>query len=242
MTESIGDDSKARVRKKSRMDEKQIGRSVRRLEDARFLTGHGRYVADIAASDALYGHVLRSPHAHAIVERIDVSQAAALAGVRGVFTAADLAKDGIGPLPCMAAVSPLIVPPRTALANGRVRHVGDPVAFIVAENADAAREAAELVEIDYESLPSVVDGRAALAADAPVIWDQAPGNVAFHVKKGDADAVARAMAEAAHVVEIDVMNNRVVIAPMETRAGIARYHAATDTMELELTGQGLHGI
>ncbi|MGH8430289.1 MAG: xanthine dehydrogenase family protein molybdopterin-binding subunit, partial [Solimonas sp.] len=224
------------------MQEKVIGRSVRRIEDTRFLTGHGRYVADIAMADALHGHVLRSPHAHAIVERIDVSQAAGLAGVRGVFTAADLAKDGIGPLPCMAAVSPLIVPPRTALANGRVRHVGDPVAFIVAESADAAREAAELVEVDYTSLPSVVDGRLALAADAPAIWDQAPGNLAFHIQKGDADAVARAMAEAAHVVEVDVMNNRVVIAPLETRAGIARYHAATDTMELELTGQGLHGI
>ena len=107
---------------------------------------------------------------------------------------------------------------------------------------EIAREAAELIEVDYEPLPAVVDGTAALAAGAPAIWDEAPGNLAFHFQKGDRDAVARAMKEAAHVVEIEVMNNRVVVAPIEPRAGIARYDAATDTMDLELTGQGLHGI
>jgi carbon-monoxide dehydrogenase large subunit len=219
-----------------------IGRSVRRLEDARFLTGRGRYVDDIARAGELHGHVLRSPHAHALIERIDVSRAAAIVGVRGVYTAADLAADGIGPLPCMAAVKPLIVPPRTALAERRVRHVGDPVAFIVADSEAIAREAAELVEVDYSALAAVVDGTAALAAGAPVLWDEAPGNLAFHVRRGDADAVARAIQQAAHVVEVEVMNNRIVVAPLEPRAGIARYHAATDTMELELTGQGLHGI
>jgi xanthine dehydrogenase molybdopterin-binding subunit B len=125
-------------------EEKMIGRSVRRLEDGRFLTGHGRYVADIAHAAALHGHVLRSPHAHALIERIDVSRGASLAGVQGIYTAADLAADGLGPLPCMAAVKPLIVPPRPALAVGRVRHVGDPVAFIVADSEEIAREAAEL--------------------------------------------------------------------------------------------------
>ncbi|HYR66708.1 MAG TPA: molybdopterin cofactor-binding domain-containing protein, partial [Reyranella sp.] len=219
-----------------------IGRSVRRLEDARFLTGRGRYVADIASAGDLCGHVLRAPHAHALIERIEVSRATALAGVHGVYTAADLAADGLGPLPCMAAVKPLIVPPRTALAERRVRHVGDPVAFIVADSEAIAREAAELVEVDYSALTSVVDGTAALAAGAPALWDEAPGNLAFHVRRGDADAVARAMQQAAHVVEVEVMNNRIVVAPLEPRAGIARYHAATDTMELELTGQGLHGI
>ena len=90
----------------------------------------------------------------------------------------------------MAAVKPLIVPPRPALALGRVRHVGDPVAFIVADSEEIAREAAELVEVDYKSLPAVVDGRAALAAGAPAIWEEAPGNLAFHLRKGDAEAVA----------------------------------------------------
>jgi carbon-monoxide dehydrogenase large subunit len=109
---------------------------------------------------------------------------------QGIYTAADLAADGLGPLPCMAAVKPLIVPPRPALALGRVRHVGDPVAFIVADSEEIAREAAELVEVDYKSLPAVVDGRAALAAGAPAIWEEAPGNLAFHLRKGDAEAVA----------------------------------------------------
>ena len=112
--------------------EKVIGRSIRRIEDARFLTGRGRYVADTESPDTLWGHVLRSPHAHAFIKRTDVSRASALAGVHGVHVAADLA--GLGLMPCMAAVTPLIVPPRTALAHGRVRHVGDPVAFIVADS------------------------------------------------------------------------------------------------------------
>ncbi len=224
------------------MNEQHIGRSVRRLEDSRFLVGRGRYVDDIDVPACLHGHVLRSPHAHALIRRIDVLPAASLAGVRGVYTAADLAADGLGPLPCMAAVKPLIVPPRPALALGRVRHVGDPVAFIVADSAEIAHEAAELVEVDYEPLAAVVDGTAALAPGAPAIWDVAPGNLAFHLHKGDAEVVAQAMKRAAHVVEIEVMNNRVVVAPIEPRAGIARYDAATETMELELTGQGLHGI
>src|SRR5262245_9491202 len=219
-----------------------IGQPLRRLEDARFLAGRGRYVDDIAVADVLHGHVVRSPHAHARIERLDVSQAAALAGVHAVYIASDLLASGLGPLPCMAAAKPLIVPPRTALATGRVRHVGDPVAFIVADSAALAREAAERVEIDYAPLPAVVDGRTALAKDAPQLWDEASGNLAYHVERGDAAAVADAMRRAAHVIEVDVLNSRVIVAPLEPRAGIARYDAASDTMHLELTGQGLHGI
>src|SRR6187551_1396062 len=118
------------------MNDKLIGRSVLRLEDIRFLTGRGRYVADIAAPDALWGHVLRSPHAHAVINRIDTAAATKNPGVHGIFTSVDLA--GLGAMPCMAAVSPLVVPPRSALAVERVRHVGDPVAFIVADSADVA--------------------------------------------------------------------------------------------------------
>ncbi len=227
------------------MTDNQNGRSVRRLEDARFLLGRGRYVEDIdarAVGTVLHGYVLRSPHAHASIKSIDVSAAKAVPGVRLVALAADLAADGLGPLPCLAAVKPLIVPPRPALADGRVRHVGDPVAFVVADSADVAREAAELIGVDYEPLPAVVDGIAALAGGAPALWDQAPGNLAFHFRKGDHEAVAQAMKSAAHVVAVEVMNNRVVVVPIEPRAGIARYDAATGTMDLELTGQGLHGI
>ena len=222
--------------------EQQVGRSVRRLEDGRFLTGRGRYVADLDAAGCLHGYFLRSPHAHARIERIDLTRAGSLPGVHGVYTAADLAADGLGPLPCMAAVKPLIVPPRPALAEGRVRHVGDPVAFVVADSEDIAREAAEAIEIDYDPLPSVVDGRAALAPRAPEVWPEAPGNCAYRVERGDGEAVARALEEATHVVEIDVMNNRIVVAPLEPRAGVGRYDPTTGTMDLELTGQGLHGI
>jgi carbon-monoxide dehydrogenase large subunit len=222
------------------MTEQQIGRSLRRLEDARFLTGRGRYVADIAEPGALWGHVMRSPHAHARVLRIETSAAAALPGVQGVYTAADLAD--LGAMPCMAVVKPLIVPPRHALARRCVRHVGDPVAFVVADSAEQAREAAEQVVVEYEPLGAVVDARAALAPDAPQIWAEAPGNLAYHVERGDGAAVAQAMQQAAHVVEVEVLNNRVVVAPIEPRAGIARYDSASDTMMLELTGQGLHGI
>ena len=222
--------------------EKVIGRSIRRVEDGRFLTGRGRYVADIESPGCLWGHVLRSPHAHATIVRIDISQAATLPGVHGIYVAADLAADGLGTMPCMAAVKPLIVPPRFALAADRVRHVGDPVAFVVADSSDAARDAAEQIEVEYDALPAVIGVQAALAAGAPTIWTEAPANTAFHVQKGDADAAARAMRGAAHIIETTTVNNRVVVAPIEPRAGIASYDAANGTMDLLLTGQGLHGI
>jgi carbon-monoxide dehydrogenase large subunit len=223
-------------------DANQDPRSIRRLEDSRFLTGRGRYVEDIAEPAALHGYVLRSPHAHALIRSLDVSSAASMPGVHLIATADDLAADGLGFMPCLAAVKPLIVPPRPALAAGRVRHVGDPVCFVVADSAEIAREAAERIEIDYEPLPSVINGRAALAEGAPALWDEAPGNLVYHVQRGDHVAVAEAMRNAARIVEVDVTNNRVIVVPLEPRAGIARYDAATDTMDLELTGQGLHGI
>ncbi len=217
-------------------------RSIRRLEDARFLTGHGRFVEDIDEPAALHGHVLRSPHAHAVIRSLDMSPAASMPGVHLVAAAGDLAEDGLGFMPCLAAVKPMIVPPRPALASGRVRHVGDPVCFVVADSVEIAREAAERIEIDYEPMPSVIHGRTALAEGAPALWDEAPGNLVYRVQRGDHAAVAEAMKKAAHIVEVDVTNNRVIVVPLEPRAGIARYDAATDTMDLELTGQGLHGI
>ena len=115
----------------------------------------------------------------------------------------------------------MMVPPRPALANGRVRHVGDPVAFVVAETKAAARDAAEQVAVDYSPLPSVVEAVDALRADAPLLWDT--GNQSFHFQRGDQAAVQTAIAGAAHVVEIEVVNNRLVIAPIETRAAIGRW-------------------
>jgi aerobic carbon-monoxide dehydrogenase large subunit len=222
-----------------------IGRSLRRFEDARFLRGKGRFVEDIDAAGQLHGVVLRSPHGHAEIAGIDASAARALPGVSGVFTAADLAADGIGPLPCIAqvaTVAPMIVPPRFALAGNKVRHVGDPVAFVVAETRDIARDAAELVAVDYRILPAVVDGPAALLPRAPLLWDEAPGNLSYLFERGDKQAVEAAMARAAHVVEIELVNNRLVVAPIEPRAAIGSYDTASDSFDLLLTGMGVQSL
>jgi carbon-monoxide dehydrogenase large subunit len=224
---------------------RQIGRAVRRFEDARFLRGEGRFVADLDATGALHGIVVRSPHAHAEIIALDTTGARALPGVRGVFTAADLAADGIGPLPCIAQVAtvePMLVPPRFALAAGWVRHVGDPVAFVVAETGEIARDAAELVAVDYRVLPAVVDGSAALLLGAPLLWDEAPGNLAFRFERGDRAAVSAALAGAAHVVGIELVNNRLVVAPIEPRAAIGRHDPAEDRFDLVLTGQGVQSL
>jgi carbon-monoxide dehydrogenase large subunit len=222
-----------------------IGRSLRRLEDPRFLTGQGRYVDDVAVPGQLHGVVLRSPHGHALIEGIDAAATRAMPGVHGVFTAADLDADGIGTLPCIArvaTVAPMIVPPRRALARDRVRHVGDPVAFVVADTAQQARDAAERVDVAYRPLPAVVDAREALATQAPRLWDDAPGNLSYRFERGDKPAVDAAFAAAAHIVEIELVNNRLVVAPIEPRAAIGSYDAAADRFDLLLTGQGVHSL
>jgi carbon-monoxide dehydrogenase large subunit len=227
------------------MDIDDRSRSVRRLEDARFLTGRGRYVEDFALPGEVHAHVLRSPHGHAVIERIDMAAAREAAGVLGVFTEADLRADGLGPLPCIAQVStvdPLIVPPRYALARGRVRHVGDPVALVVAASREQARDAAERIAIEYRPLEAVVDAAEALLPGAPQIWDEAPGNLCYRFQRGDQTATLAAFARAAQVVEIELVNNRVVPAPVEPRAAIGSYDRAGDCLDLLLTGQGVHGI
>src|SRR6516164_4559400 len=227
------------------MNGDQIGRSLRRVEDPRFLTGQGRYVDDMEVPGQLHGIMVRSPHGHAVIEGIDTATAGTMPGVRGIFTAADMDADGIGPLPCIAqvaTVAPLIVPPRAALARERVRHVGDPVAFVVADTVPEARDAAERVAVEYRPLPTVVDAVAALAAAAPMLWNKAPGNLSYRFERGDKAAVDAAFAEAAHTVEIELVNNRLVVAPIEPRAAIGDYDAAADRLELRLTGQGVHSL
>ena len=223
----------------------EIGRSRRRLEDRRFLTGAGRFVDDLVEAGELHGVVLRSPFSHARIAAIDTTAAAAAAGVSGVFTAADLDADGLGPLPCKVQIAsevPLVVPPRPALARDRVRHVGDPVAFVVAETSVAAQDAAELIVVRYEELPAVVDAADALGEGAPLLWDEVPGNLSFQVLKGDREAVDAAFAAAATTVEMELVNNRVVVAPMEPRMGVGRYDETGDRFELLLSGQALHDI
>src|SRR5215831_2504128 len=221
------------------------GRSLRRFEDLRFLTGRGRYTDDFNLPAQLHAHVLRSPHAHAAIEQINTTAAWSAAGVCAVFTEADLRADGLGALPCVAQVStvdPLIVPPRYALARGRVRHVGDPVALVVAESCDQARDAAERIAVEYRPLNAVVDAAAALLPDAPAIWDEAPGNLSFRFRKGDPEATEAAFAAAAHIVGIELVNNRLVPAPIEPRAAIGSYDRITGIFDLVLTGQGVHSI
>ncbi len=229
------------------MNDAVLGQSIKRREDGRFLTGAAEFTADINLDGQLHAAVLRSPYAHAVINAIETAAAAALPGVAGVYTGADLAADGIGPLPCAAAgvvqtVAPIIVPPRYALAQGRVRHVGDPVAFVVADSLNTALDALELIQVDYDPLPALVDGRAALAPGAPEIWPEAPGNLAYLFEKGDPAAVDRAFAGAAHVVELEIINNRVSPAPSEPRAAIGRHDVAMDRLDLLLTGQGVHNI
>ncbi len=196
------------------------------------------FVDDVNWVGQTWAHVVRSPHAHATIDRIDTVAARGMPGVLGIYTYEDI--DDLGLLPCatqVASVAPMIVPPRPALARDRVRHVGDPVAFVVAETAVAARDAAEQVVVDYTPLPCVVDAAAALAVGAPALWDT--GNESFRFQRGDRAAVQAAFAVADHVVEVDVVNNRLVIAPMETRAAIARWG---DGFELLVSAASVHAI
>jgi aerobic carbon-monoxide dehydrogenase large subunit len=217
------------------------GLSLPRLEDARFLTGRGRYIEDIDIPGQAWMHVVRSPHAHARIERIDTSAAHTLPGVLGVFTAAELSS--LGPLPCtvpVASIAPMIAPPRHALAPERARHVGDPVAFVVAETRNVARDAAELVMVDWRELPAIVDSTTAMQGDAPQLWEQAPHNMSYRFQKGDADAVQTAMGVAAHVVELELINNRLVICSAETRGAIGQYDATG--YHLMFSGAGVHQL
>lgn len=216
-------------------------RSRRRVEDARFLTGQGRYTDDLDAPGALHAIVLRSPHAHAALRRVDAAASRAMPGVRLVLTGAEVAD--LAPLPCPVAIAtdgPLIVPPRAVLPVDRVRHVGEAVAFVVADTMAQARDAAEAIAVDYEVLPAVIGIAAAVAPDAPTLWPQAPGNIAFRFRHGDRTATDAAFAAAAHVVALDVVNQRVHAAALEPRAAIGRF--VDGRYDLACAGQSVHNI
>ncbi|MSO53981.1 MAG: xanthine dehydrogenase family protein molybdopterin-binding subunit [Rhodospirillales bacterium] len=203
-----------------------ISQPVRRVEDARFLTGQGRFVDDLSLPGQTCGYVLRSPHAHAAIRSIDTTHAAKQPGVLAVITGADLTKDGVGALPCFADVknrdgSKLEVPKRFPLAVDMVRFVGDPVAFVVAETLAQARDAAEAIVIDYAPRPATVDLATALAPGQPQVHEARPDNLAFDWEFGDAAEVEKAFAGAARVVRLPLINNRLVASPMETRGVIA---------------------
>ena len=221
-----------------------IGASIRRLEDRRFLTGKGNFVSDRVVAGALHCRFVRSDHAHAEILGIETEAALGVPSVAAVLTGADMAEDGVGSMPCLWKVptrdgTPMAEPPRWALARDRVRHVGEPVAAVLAETRAAADDAAELVGIRYRPLPAAIGSRQALASDT-VLHDEAPGNVCYLWGRGDEDAVARAMEAAARVVEIDVYNNRIAGAAIEPRAALASYDPIAGAITLYDTTQAVH--
>ncbi len=220
-------------------------RPIGRNEGVRFLIGAGRYLDDVNPDRVAHGLVLRSPHAHARLTRIDTRAAVALPGVLAVFTGPDLRAEGLGDLPTRSPArtregAPLSAPPRPALAVETVRFVGDPVAFVVAETIAAAKDAAEAVEIEFAPLPAVTDAAQALQSGAPLVWDHLPSNLCLDFEAGDEAAVTAAFAGAAHITRLDLTNNRVTAVPIEPRGAIGHYHAERDGFTLVSSGQNLH--
>ena len=224
-----------------------IGASVKRKEDRRFLMGKGQYTDDIVLPDQTYAVFVRSPHGHATIAKIEATAARAVPGVLAVLTGDDVAADGLGGIPCGWAVknkdgSSMVEPPHPALAQGTARHVGDPVAMVVATSKQAAKAAAALVDVDYDVLPAAGTLAAAIADGAPQVWPEAKGNLCFDWHIGDANAVELAFAKAATIIELEVTNNRVAPNAMEPRAAIGHYEAATDHYTLWTTSQNPHLI
>ncbi|HSD42922.1 MAG TPA: xanthine dehydrogenase family protein molybdopterin-binding subunit [Burkholderiales bacterium] len=224
-----------------------IGARVLRKEDLRFLTGRGEFVSDFAVPGALHCAIVRSPHAHARIRSIEPGPAGGMPGVAAVLSGTDMAADGIGPMRTLWPIrshdgAPMAEPPRWALARGRVRHVGEPVAIVLAETPGAALDAAEHVEIDYESLPAVTASPDARGDRAPRLHDEAPGNVCFRWQRGDAAAVERAFAQAAHTVELRLANNRLAGCAIEPRAVIALPGADGDSLTLYSATQIPHFV
>ncbi|WP_198670757.1 xanthine dehydrogenase family protein molybdopterin-binding subunit [Oceanicella sp. SM1341] len=220
-----------------------IGQPASRVEDQRFLTGKGSYVDDIALPGILIGHALRSPVAHARITALDVAEARALPGVHAVYTHAETAH--LGPVTFRMPLkqtdgSDLATVLLPRLADGVVRYVGQPVAWIVAETRDIARDAAELIEVDYDDLPVMVTPEAALAPGAPALHEGAPGNLAYDWDVGDAAATEAAFAGATHIARVSVVNQRVVVNPMEPRGILVRYLPETESWEAWTGNQGAH--
>jgi aerobic carbon-monoxide dehydrogenase large subunit len=226
-----------------------IGARVERKEDYRFLTGAGQYTDDVTLPDQAYAAFVRSPHAHAAIRKVSIEKAKAAPGVVGVYTGAELAAAKVGGLPCGWLITdvngqPMKEPPHPCLAQGKVRHVGDPVAVVVATTLEQARDAAEKVEVDYDVLPAVVDPvkarTAGRDAGAPALHDIAPDNTCYVWALGDKAKVDEAFAKAAHVTKLDFINNRLVPNAIEPRAANGAYSRANDSYTLYVANQNPH--
>ena len=222
-----------------------IGASVKRKEDLRFLSGRGHYTDDINRPNQTYAMILRSPHAHAAIARIDTAAAAAMPGVVAVFTGADM--PSIGGLPCGWQIhskdgSPMQEPPHPVLAQGKVRFVGDAVAVVIAESKSQARDAAEAIDVDYTVLPAVASTEAAIAKGAPEVHDGVAGNICYDWHIGDPAVNAAAFVGAHKVVEFELVNNRLIPNAMEPRSAIGDFDPTTDEHTLYTTSQNPHVI
>ena len=220
-----------------------IGESLRRKEDYRFLTGAGQYTDDVQMANMTHAYFVRSPHAHAHIKSIDIKAALAAPGVIGIFDGKDVAGDSINGLPCGWLITdtsgqPMKEPAHPILAQGKVRYVGDHVAMVVAETLEQARNAAELVHVNYDVLPAVVDVRD--AAKATALHEVAPDNHCYKWAIGDKAQVDAAFAKAAHITKLDLINNRLVPNPMEPRAAIGSYSRANDEYTLYVSNQNPH--
>ncbi|WP_167648079.1 xanthine dehydrogenase family protein molybdopterin-binding subunit [Mameliella alba] len=223
-----------------------IGASQKRREDVRFLTGAGNYTDDINLHGQAYVYFLRSDMAHGKINKVDTEEASKMPGVVRIFTGADF--EGIGGLPCGWQVTdkngdPMKEPAHPVLAQGKVRHVGDPIAAVVAESLEEARTAAEAIELDIEELPAVVDMKAALADGAAKVHDDLSDNLCYDWQFGtDTETTDKAFAEAAHVTTLELVNNRLVANPMEPRVAVGDYSRANDESTLYTTSQNPHVI
>src|SRR5579872_1545607 len=218
------------------------GKPVKRLEDQRLLTGKGQFIDDKPEEGTLWLHMLRSPHAHAKIVSIDTKAARAMPGVEAIYTGADLVADDIGTLPTLLVFprpdgSPMTVPPRRLLAHELVRYVGETVAAVVATSRFAAQSAAEAIVVEYQELPSVVDPLEAIEPGAPVVWSEVPDNIVARMSYGDAAAVEAVFAKAAHVVSLDLVNQRLVPSAMEPRSTIAEVEKKTGRLILHVQSQ-----
>jgi carbon-monoxide dehydrogenase large subunit len=227
------------------MGDYAIGRSVPRFEDVRLVRGGGRYVDDVVLPGMAFGHVLRSPHAHARIRRIDTAKAKAAPGVLAVLTGADWAASGFGDLPVAGGMkrrdgSPMYRPKYPALVKDRVRWVGDYVAFVVAETRHQAADAAELIEVDYEPLPAVVSTAEAAAPGAPLVFDDCKDNISFVYTAGDKAKADAAFGQAAHVIKHHFVINRITAATMEPRGALGDYNPTDGRYTIYTTLQRPH--
>src|SRR5258705_9096869 len=224
-----------------------IGQPVPRSEDPVLLRGEGRYCDDVSLPGQAYAVMVRSHHAHGVIRRIDTAAARAMPGLLAIYTAADLAAGGIGPLPPRQVMNnrdgtPMLSPVRYALATDKVRHVGDPVAVVIAETVAAAKDAAEAVVIEIEPLPAVSEPDQADAPGPPQIYDEVPGNVGLDFHYGDSEAIVAAFARAAHVTRLDLRANRIVVNAMEPRSANAQYDPEHGHWTLHIGCQGVFGF